>query len=402
MATDPAPEKQPNGAAENGGAPSRRRIQKRTAIPAVLGLIAVLAGTWWFVTRNDESTDDAFIDGDVVDVAPRIAGKVSAVHFTDNQSVKAGDLLVELDPADFDAALARARAEFAAAEARGRSAAAQVALAHSSTDAVLEQARGGLAQAKAALEQRKAQLDGAVADEERARADMKRYRALSAGDYTSRQRLDTAQAEARRTAAAVRGARNAVDAGRADVARAEGTLHDADTAAQQLAVREAELAAATAAAQSARAAVRQAELSLSYTRVVAPHDGHIVRKNVSAGDVTLAGQKMAALVFGAPWVVANFKETQLGRMRPGQPVTITVDAYDGYTLRGHVDSVQRGTGAYFSLLPPENATGNYVKVVQRVPVKIVIDDSLDPARPLGLGMSVVPTVDVADGAPAKP
>lgn len=395
MATDSTPEAPSAGNGGNGAEPPRRRLRKRTAVPAVFGVIAVLSGIWWFATRNDESTDDAFIDGDVVDVAPRIAGKVAAVHFADNQAVKEGDLLLEFDPADFEASLDRARADLAVAEARERSAAAQVALARSSTDAILEQARGGLAQARAALEQRKAQLDGAIADEERARADMKRYRALSASDHTSRQRLDTAEAEARRTAAAVRGARNAVDAARADVARAEGTLHDADTAAQQLAVREAEQAAAAATAKSARAAVRQAELSLSYTRVLAPHDGHIVRKNVAAGDVAQAGQKLAALVFGAPWVVANFKETQLARMRPGQPVAIAVDAYDGYTLRGHIDSVQRGTGAYFSLLPPENATGNYVKVVQRVPVKIVFDDALDPARPLGLGMSVVPTVDVS-------
>jgi membrane fusion protein (multidrug efflux system) len=177
---------------------------------------------------------------------------------------------------------------------------------------------------------------------------------------------------------------------------------EAETAAQQIAVRQAELQSASASVEAARAAVETAELNLSYTRIVAPQDGYITKRQVNAGDVVQKNQTLATLVFGRPWVTANFKETQLDGMRPGQPVAIAIDAYPDVTFKGHVDSIMRGTGAQFSLLPPENATGNYVKVVQRVPVKILIDEPVDVSQALGLGMSVVPTVDTRDRSTAKP
>src|SRR3954454_21044285 len=182
----------------------------------------------------------------------------------------------------------------------------------------------------------------------------------------------------------------------AQIAQAQAQRAAKDTVAQQVALKEAMARAAEGEVAAAKAALDQARLNLSYTKVTAPADGWITKKAVQPGDVAQKDQTLASLVFGAPYVTANFKETQLGAMRPGQPVELKVDAYPGLRLKGHVDSVQRGTGARFSLMPPENATGNYVKVVQRVPVKIVLDEPPPADRPLSLGMSVVPTVHVGD------
>jgi membrane fusion protein (multidrug efflux system) len=269
----------------------------------IVAVLAVVGPRYYRYAIAHESTDDAFIEGHVIPISSRVASHVARVLVDDNQHVNKDDLLVELDPRDFQAQLAQARANLAAAQAEAA----------------------------------------------RARADARRYVDLLRGKAVSRQDVDTAVAKDRAAAA--------------QIAQLE-------------------------------AAVREAELNLSYARIVAPETGRVTRKSVEPGSYVQVGQTLFSIVPDRLWVVANFKESQLRYMRPGQPAEILVDAYPDHVLRGHVDSIQRGSGARFSLLPPENATGNYVKVVQRVPVKIVFDQPPDPGRPLGPGMSVEPTVKV--------
>lgn len=300
-----------------------------------LAVLLVLAGglIWWLIARNYESTDDAFIDTHIVRLAPQIAGQVTAVLAKDNQLVHQGDLLVTIDSAD-----AKAR---------------------------LDQVSAQKAQAQTALAQALAGAAGIAAQAENANRDLARYRALkrTAPAAVVQQQMDQAEATAR-NANAQRRQSDAQIAG----ARAQITSYEAQIAA--------------------------AELSLGYTRVVAPVTGHITQKTVAVGNYVSPGQQLLAIVPLELWVTANFKETQLESIRVGQHVDVAVDAC-GLTLPGRVDSIQRGAGQAFGILPPENATGNYVKVVQRVPVKIVLDRMPDPARcALGPGMSVVPTVTV--------
>ena len=338
-----APDATPNG---NG----KRRIAIVAALAAVAGL-AVL-GSWWH-GRGRESTDDAFIQADIVTIGPKIAGTVKAVAVTENQQVQTGDLLVELDPADYEVRLQQAQAGLQTAQA-------DLALTRDRSAAGVVQAAAGLRSAEA--------------DSARAQADLARFRQLYEKDEISRQQLDQAQATALSLQA------------RADEARSR--LREAQTAPRQVAVKESIVA-------SRQAELQQATLALSYTRITAPRDGRVTRKNVQPGAQVQPGSALLAIVGDQPWVVANFKETQLARIRAGQPVRFKIDAYPGYTFSGRVDSVQSGTGSVFSLLPPENATGNFVKVVQRVPVKLVFDPQPDAAHRLVPGMSVVPTIDVA-------
>jgi membrane fusion protein (multidrug efflux system) len=374
----------------------RRRF---AALGIVVALVVIGGGAYWFITRNDVSTDDAFIDGNVVQVAPRISGTVLTLDVTDNQTVRRGDVLLTLDPRDDEVAVKNAQAALANAEAEARVAAANLSLTKASTAAALEQAEAGVALARAALEQAQAQVTAAEAQAYRAKRDEARYEKLLTADYASRQRYEQAQSDSRTSNAQLVAAQAGVTLAEAQLGQAQGRLDDAKTAPDQIAVREATLQAAEAQANAARAQLDQAELNLSYTKLVAPEDGVVTRRQVNVGDQVDRSQNLMALVVGRPWVTANFKETQLAAMQPGQPVKVEVDAYRK-SFRAHVDSIQRGTGARFALLPPENATGNYIKVVQRVPVKIVFDDPPDPRFPLGLGMSVVPTVDVG-AAPAS-
>ena len=290
----------------------RRRslFQRPSVIVATAALLIVGIGYGGFATFRSfthESTDDAFIDVHFVSVAPKIAGRVAVVHVDDNQLVKKGDVLVEIDPGDFQVALAQAKANLAKDKAT---------------------------QVQANVNERRAQD-------------------LFAKKVISTQERDT------------------------NIATAQSSM---------------------ASVQADEAAVEQAELNLGYTKIKAPIDGYVTKDAVAIGDYLQVGQALMALVPPRVWVIANFKETQLRSMRPGQPVSISVDAYAGLKLQGRVDSIQAGSGAAFSLLPPENATGNYVKVVQRVPVKIVLDDQQQMQRVLGPGMSVVPSVTVSDGA----
>jgi len=343
------------------------QVSRRRRRPFLLPLVLAVAGSaaigggilWWLAARDYETTDNAFIDVHMVRVAPQVAGRVALVPVDDNQAVAPGQLLVKIDPAPLQAKLAQAVAN--QANAAGNLAQAKAQRAVVEADAARASAQVGVAQANAS--------NAIVA--------LKRSQGLAASAAFSRQQFDDATANAASTAAALVAAQK-------NLASAEA----------QLIVTESRIETAEAALSSAKAQVEQARLDLSYTEIFASEAGTITKKNVSPGDYVQIGQTLMALVPLEVWVTANFKESQLARMRVGQPVEISIDAYPDKTLRGHIDSFQRGSGAAFSLLPPENATGNYVKVVQRVPVKIVFDDAPDPNRPLGPGMSVVPSVKV--------
>jgi membrane fusion protein, multidrug efflux system len=316
------------------------------ALGALAVVFIVAAGVVYYrYASGYESTDDAFIEGHISQVNPKITGHVLAVRVTDNQPVKAGDLLVDIDPRDFQARVARARAAL-------ETSVAQAALA-----------RERLAEAEA-------QAASAQAEATRAGADERRYAELARRDLIARQEFDHATADARTTSAQLAAARANAQASAAAIRQADSQVAEA------------------------RAALESAELELSYTKIYAALSGRVTRKAVEVGALVQPGQALLAIVPDDFWVVANFKETQLAKMRPGQPVEIKVDALRRARFHGRVDSIQSGAGARFSLLPPENATGNYVKVVQRVPVKIVFDRTDFAAYPLGPGMSVVPKVNV--------
>ena len=387
------------GPVNEGGKP--RRPWRRIALAAAVVALAGGGTIYWLSTRDLETTDDAFVDGDAATISPRVAGPVVALRVTDNQFVHEGDLLLEIDPRDYQVAVENAKANLASAVAHEATARANFALTQATTAATLEQAESGVAYSFAALAQARAQVGAAEAEQFRARADTARYSKLVRTDFASHQQYEQAEAKSRTADAQLLAAQQGVKVADGQLSQAKGKLDEAKTGPQQVAVREAELKAATAQVAAAQAALDQAELNLSYAKIYAPHDGVITKRNVNAGDVVQKDQNLAAVVFGMPWVTANFKETQLTRMRPGQAVDVEVDAYPGKVFKAHVDSIQRGTGARFSLLPPENATGNYVKVVQRVPVKIVFDEAPDPRYVLSLGMSVVPTVNVGPG-PSRP
>jgi len=397
------------------------------ALVAVVILGGAVLGLWyWRYAASHEWTDDAFIDGHITQVSSRVPGRVIEVLFDDNQEVKKDDLLVEIDRRDFDVRAAQARAALESATHQQKTAEANVTLVRTVTAASIEQAkagveqsRAGLAMAKAGLaaarstaERAKATAAAAEADAVRTAADLKRFKELSAENRISPQQMDGATAMAQAAAAQHEAAKKAYDAAmagvsaaEAQVAQAEGKLAEytarlaeANSAPDRIAVAEGQLRTATSEVARLGKVVEQAELELSYTKIYAPEAGRMARKTVEVGNVVQPGQGLAALVQPDLWVVANFKETAVGRLRRDQRVEIRVDAYPGKVFKGRVESIQPGSGAIFSLLPPENATGNYVKIVQRVPVKIVFDEPPDPEHMLSPGMSVVPVVQIASGA----
>jgi membrane fusion protein (multidrug efflux system) len=416
--------------------PPRRRLAVRLAGFALLATAVAGGVVYYLHSRTYESTDNAFLEGGVVQLSPRVGGQVLRVHVQDNQHVNRGDLLAEIDPRDFETRVAEARARLSDATARARGAQTNLALTSTVTSAVLtqadaaanaareqvavlrarvEQSSAAVQAAEAALRQGAAQQSAAEAEARRAADDAARYRTLYAKDEVSKQQFDRVETQARSAAAGQTAAAEAVAAAKARLAQvlaerssmeaafrqsenqltqALGRVAEAKSAPQQVELRKTDIAALRAQIEQAGAAVQQSELALSYTRVYAPESGYVTRKAVEPGDFVQTGQPVIALVPDHLWVVANFKETQLTHMRPGQDVTVRVDAYPQLRLRAHVDSIQSGTGARFSLLPTENATGNYVKVVQRVPVKIVLDEAPPSAYRLGPGMSVVPEVRV--------
>jgi membrane fusion protein (multidrug efflux system) len=341
---------------------SRSRRLLRAGIVLALAMITIVGGTlWWLEARNWVSTDDAFIDVHMVRISPQVAGRVARVLVEDNQRVRAGQPLLEIDPADLAARLDQAAAN------------------EKSAAGTLAQARAQLAVSKANRDELRAEVGVAEANATNAAVDLQRYQRLARinSSALSRQQLDNATAAARSSAANLTAAQRKVVAAEAQVAYARTQVETAE-----------------AGVQAAAAQLKEAKLDLSYTRLVAPEAGHIAHKNVAVGDYVQIGQNLMALVPDDVWVTANFKETDLAHMRVGQPVEIEVDAYPGTIFHGHIDSFQAGSGSAFSLLPPENATGNYVKIVQRVPVKIVFDDPPNARPMLGPGMSVVPYVRI--------
>ena len=343
--------------------PPRRKKPGWRIIAGIAALVVFAAGIFYYhhFLAPFISTDDAFIDGYLTMISSRVPGQVTRLAVTDNQQVKEGDPLLELDPRDYEASLTQARADLAAARSQSDQSQAQVKVSEAK-----------VAQAQAAV-------TAAEAEAQRATNDLQRYESVESR-AVSKSAFDLAQAQARAATANLEAARSQAKAAEADVGLSEAGVETAVAGVQQ-----------------AEAKLRQAELNLSYTKIFAPRDGRVTDRTVQLGNYVQPGQVLMAVVTTNIWVVANFKETQLTRLRPGQPVELRVDAYPNRTFKGHVDSLQAGTGARFSLLPPENAVGNYVKVVQRVPVKIIFDDPLPADLDLAPGMSVVPTVRVKQG-----
>jgi len=374
----------------------RRAVLRSPRARLLLGLLAIIievAGILvWHHYAIRESTDDAQIEADIVPIGARVGGTVKAVHVEDNQPVEAGTVLVELDPTDYEVDLRRAEAELANAIANASAARTNVPIASTTTSSQLQTAQANLASAQKQVDAAEARLREAQANYTKAARDLARYKQLVERDEIPRQQYDYAVAAEQAARASVDSARAAVASARSQVAQAEAQVREASTVPQQLAVSRAKAGSAIADVQKNQAAVDQARLNLSYTIIRALSSGIVDKKSVQPGQIIQAGQPLFSLVpFERMWVVANFKETQLKNVRINQPATIHVDAY-GRDYKGHVDSFGGATAARFSLLPPENATGNYVKVVQRVPVKIVFDKGQDPEHLLRPGMSVVPTV----------
>jgi len=358
----------PEGTAAEGDDAPGKSAEKRSPWGfIVLGLVVLaglIGGGWyWYSTRNLESTDDAFVDGRAITITPQVKGVVTDLAVTDNQFMRAGDVLLRIDPRDYVAARDLARGQLALAQAQRQAAVVNLDLVRITAPQKLLQAR--------------AQSTSAVAAQFVAASDDRRQHALTPL-VVSKQDVEKSTATDTQAGAAT--------------AQAAAAEVQAALVPQLIAQAVAPVAEADAQITQAQANLDQAELNLSYTIMRAPQDGWITKRNVERGDYLQVGASVFSIVTPEVWITANFKETQLNRMRPGQRVEIAVDAYPSLRLSGHVDSVQRGSGSKFTAFPAENATGNYIKIVQRIPVKIVIDSGLDPKVPLPLGLSVDPTV----------
>lgn len=393
---------------------------QRLAILGGVVLIAAIVGLFLYY-HNRESTDDAQIDGHITPIASKIYGKVASVLIDDNQAVKAGQSLVKIDPRDYQAAVDQAKAALDLAEGEARSAGVDVprtvenvASGNSSADAQLLGAMADVARMQATYEQAQtadlafaqANVNKSMANAALAQADLARYKPLMERDEISKQQYDAAKANADATASALKAdqeklsqaQRNVevvkaqLDVAKARVLQAGAGVRAAHADDKQVGMRTADAQAKVAKVAQARASLDAAQLNLSYTDVVAPVNGVATHKQVEPGQIVQAGQGLLVVVpLQDVWVTANFKETQLKYMKPGQKAEVKVDTY-GMTFSGHVDSIAGATGGVLSLLPPENATGNYVKVVQRIPVKIVLDPIPPDKAVLRPGMNVDATV----------
>ncbi len=415
--------------------------RRRLVLPIAAGLVIVgglaYGGYLWHYSRTHVSTDDAYVAAHIAPISARIPGTVIEVPVDDNQDVKAGEVLVHLDPKDYEVALAQARAAADSAKADLENARVNVPLTDETTQSLVRQADAALEAAKDAsqvaahdLEERQGQLKAqraaeaaaiaavrqAEADLERARLDRERMRELVDAKMIAQQDYDHADAAFKVAQAALDAARQRVNQAREQVAQAEAAvrsqsatlaqtrrrqeeaeaaLANARSQRQQVKVRQTQVGAAQGRVEQALANLRQAELNLDYCTIRAPVGGRVSKKAVEVGQVVPPGQSLLALVdLDHVWVVANFKETALTHVRPGQRAVVEVDTYPGAAFKARVDSIQAGSGAVFSLLPPENATGNFVKVVQRVPVKLVFDPGENARHLLVPGMSVVPTIEL--------
>jgi membrane fusion protein (multidrug efflux system) len=353
------PERSTPAGNPQGAAPKPKRSRRFLLLGAIGGALLIGGAVWYFLNAGYETTDDATIEAHVIEVSPKVSAHVKAVHFDDNYQVKRGQLLIELDPRDFDVNLASAQASLASAKSK------------------LIQAEAQQSVANAGLGQVKADLVSAQATADNAQADLKRNEQLYQTHVIDRREYDASVAQAK-----------------SDVANVEADAKKVTSQEAQIQLAAAQYSAASAEEKQAEAQLRQAELQLSYTQIYAPFDGRVTKKSVEPGNYVQPGQTLFSLVPPDVWVTANFKETQLKNMRVGQPVSIKVDAVPGHDFKAHVDSFQVGTGGRFTLLPPENATGNFVKVVQRVPVKIVFDEPATELQRLWAGESVEPRVNV--------
>ena len=354
------------GARKRGEGDERPRSRPRWPLIAIaLILLAVLLGGLWFwwSGRDLESTDDAYTDGRAVSISPHVSGYVTQLLVNDNQRVRRGDLLAVIDPRDFQAARDQAASALHVAEAQLENARINLQTQRITAPARLAAAHAQLATAQATLAN--------------AQAEFTRQHSVPRG-ATTQQAIDTSTATFRTA--------------QAQVAQAEASVRENDVVEQTIAQAEAQVHQLEGQVAQARAQLAQAELNLGWTRITAPQDGWITQRRIEVGNLVQTGSPVFSIVTPEVWVTANFKESQLNRMRAGDPVDISVDGYPGLTLKGHVDSIQLGSGAEFSAFPAENATGNFVKIVRRVPVKIVIDQGLSPETPLPLGISVEPTV----------
>ncbi len=352
---------------ETGGKNQPRERRGRVFLGGILIFGLLIGGGiyYWLLTRNVESTDDANTDGRAVTIAPRVSGLVVSLDVTDNEFVHKGQALIHIDPRQYelDRDSAQGALDMAQNQLAGQKFAAEIA--RKNFPGLLKQAQ--------------AQLASAQAMEVKAQADDRRQLSLPKA-ATTQQEIDAARAALRQA--------------QAQVLQAEAQVMPAEPIPQRIGEVDTQVGQLNGQVEQAKAKLDQALLNLSWTVVTAPQDGWITKRNVEVGDYVTVGQQIFSIVTPEVWITANFKESQLDRIRPGQPVTIKLDAYPHLDLRGHVDSIQLGSGSKFTAFPPENATGNFVKIVQRVPIKIVIDKGLDPNLPLPLGISAVPTVDV--------
>jgi len=402
-------------------APERSNF-RRWLVVAVVIMLVVGAFRYWRYSQNWESTDDAQIDGRIHEISARVSGTVIKLYVEDNQPVEEGTLLAELDAAGYQAAVDQAAAAVAEAEADAAASLSQVPVVSTSTSTQLSGAEASVGEVQTAiataqqqaqavrarLAVAEAQVRQAKTNQERTASDLERYRPLAAKEEISRQQFDSAQSDATAAAAQFDAAeaqleevRHAIEVAdrqiaqqKARLVRVESDVRSAASGPQQVAAARARAQAAAAKVQTEQARLTQAQIDLGHTKIYAPVAG-VVRRNIEVGQGVQMGQLTFAIVpLNDIWVLAHFKENQLAHIRPGQPVEVAVDAYGGQKYEAHVESISPATGARFSLLPPENSTGNYVKVVQRVPVKIVFEQGQGAENVLRPGMSVVPRVRV--------
>jgi membrane fusion protein (multidrug efflux system) len=361
-------EKEGDKKQDKDGEKEKPRSKKPLLIVAAIVLVGAIVGfIFWLARRNEVRTDDAYTDGNVVTLAPKVSGYVVALNIDDNVHVRKGDLLLRIDPRDFLASREQARAALQLALAQLKSAQDALRIARVQYPAQLVSARAQQQAALASLDQAQRQYLRQHQVDQRA---------------TTQENIDSS------TSAQLSADAN-VKSAKAQVAVAQLVPEQIRQAASAVEERVAQVG-------QALAQLAQADLDVGYTEVRAPSEGFVTQRSVQLGDYVTTGSSMFLIVTPEVWITANFKESQLGRMRPGDAVDIKIDAYSGYGLSGHVQSIQYGSGSRFSAFPAENATGNFVKIVQRVPVKIVIDRGLDPARPLPLGLSVAPVVHLRD------
>lgn len=413
---NPEQQKKPGGEAAESQAEQPETLQpkkkrkRRLILIVAIAVVVIGAGLWYWHSTYYENTDDAQINGNLIQISSRIPGNVIDVNVTQNQFVKAGQVLVKLDPSDYETAVQQDEANLSSAKANLETASAKLPLVNVNTSSSLHSAHADVSsandsvtQAERQLQASKAQVLAARANYKKAQQDLKRYTDLVKKDVISKQKYDAAvaaadadQATLQQAEANVQASQEAVHIAHSRIATAESGLKNAETRPTQLAVQKAKIDQAAAKVKQAEAALAQAKLNLSYCVIKAPTAGIVTTKSVQVGENLSAGQNLMTLVsLDNLWVTANFKETQIDKIRPGQPVEISVDALGGKTFDGKVTEIGGATGSMLSLFPPENATGNYVKVVQRIPVRIdFTKPSENKNHLLRPGMSVEPKVRV--------